>query len=428
MDITLIPSKLNGTIIARPSRLYSLLHATCQALALHQVKSGAARAEDANAAGAKDFRRLPGCWSEDLEAVLDCFKVLAEDAPALPCRNNATAFCMMVPIAAATKHKVSFTGSVEFPNSMVLPIAEVLKRRGVSFSKGSLKIRRRDRDKIAEICTLSQRVSYGAFSLTGREDPWFLAGLLLALPLLEGNSSVRMTTMPESTEIPDMAVTVLRQYGVTVMRSVDDYGYPHFEIPGNQRYKIPPTVQLEGDWTRASFWLGCGALGGNVTVRGLSADSRQVSRQILDKLHSLGAATGLATDSAAVVSGPLKGCNINASRIPELVPILSVIMANAEGTSMLTGIDSEDFAPVFRVLDAFGADISDGGSGFSFTGKAVLSGGEINSGGDPVIVMLATAASCISRMPVTIRDAGVVNKLYPDFFSDYVALGGKIEK
>ena len=49
MDITLIPSKLNGTIIARPSRLYSLLHATCQALALHQVKSGAARAEYARA-------------------------------------------------------------------------------------------------------------------------------------------------------------------------------------------------------------------------------------------------------------------------------------------------------------------------------------------------------------------------------------------
>ena len=87
------------------------------------------------------------------------------------------------------------------------------------------------------------------------------------------------------------------------------------------------------------------------------------------------------------------------------------------------GLDLEGI----RVLDAFGADISDGGSCFSFTGRAVLSGGEINSMGDPLIVMAATAASCISRMPVTIRGAGVINKKYPDFFADYLALGGQVE-
>ncbi len=428
MDITLIPTKLNGTINTRPSVLYSLLHATCQALALHQVRTGASGAGPAGAARAKDFTRLPGCWSRDLEVVLNCFESLGGDAPALFCSDNVKAFSMMLPIAAATKQKVSFTGSGEFPNSVVLPLADVLKLRGVSFSKGSLKIKRRDRERIHEICTLSKKVSYGSFSLTGREDPYFIAGLLLALPLLEGNSSVRMTTMPDSTELPDMAVTVLRQYGVAILRSVDDYGYPFFEIPGNQTFRIPETVSLEGDWTRAAFWLGCGALGGNVTVRGLSGDSHQVCRQILDKLHSLGAATGLSTDSANVVSGVLQGCNINASRIPDLVPILSVIMAHASGTSMLTGIDSDQFASVFRVLDAFDADISDGGSGFSFTGRAILTGGEIDASSDPLIVLTATAASCICRMPVTIRNAGIINKTFPGFFEDYTALGGKIER
>lgn len=428
MDITLIPTKLNGTINARPSAVYSLLHATCQSLALHQVRTGASDAATANAARAKDYTRLPGCWSKDLEVVLHCFESLSGDAPTLFCADNLDAFSMMLPIAALTKQKVAFTGSGEFPNSILLPMADVLKPRGVTFSRGTLKIKRRDRDRIHEICTLTKRASYGAYSLTGREDPYFIAGLLLALPLHEGNSSVRMTTMPDSTELPDMTISVLRQYGVTVLRSVDDYGYPFYEIPGNQKLCIPDTVSLEGDWTRAAFWLGCGALGGNVTVRGLSSDSHQVCRQILDKLHSLGAATGLATDSANVVSGVLQGCNINASRILDLVPILSVIMSYASGTSMLTGIDSDEFSSVFRVLDAFGADISDGGSGFSFTGRAVLTGGEIDATGDPVIVMTATAASCICRMPVTIRNAGVINKLFPGFFEDYTALGGKIER
>ena len=428
MDITLIPTKLNGKIDARPSAVYSLLHATCQALAVHQVRAGDTTAEAANAARAKDSTRLPGCWSKDLEVVLSCFEEISGDAPTLFCADNVNAFSMMLPIAALLKQKVSFTGSGEFPNSIVLPLADVLKPRGVTFTRGTLKIKRRDRDRIHEICTLTKRASYGSFSLTGREDPYFIAGLLLALPLHEGNSSIRMTTMPDSTELPDMAISVLRQYGVAVLRSVDDYGYPFYEIPGNQKMCIPDTVSLEGDWTRAAFWLGCGALGGNVTVRGLSGDSHQVCRQILDKLHSLGAATGLTTDSANVVSGMLKGCNINASRIPDLVPILSVIMAHASGTSMLTGIDSEEFASVFRVLDAFDADISDGGSGFSFTGRAILTGGEIDGTSDPLIVLTATAASCICRLPVTIRNAGVINKVFPGFFEDYTALGGKIER
>lgn len=428
MDVTLFPSKLNGTIIARPSLSYSLLHATCQAMALHQSARGMTDRQTANVSKAKDYSRLPGCWSEDLDIIQRCFDVLDGDAPTLFVSDNWNAFSMMLAIAAGTKYKVSFTGSDDVPTNVVVPMVDVLKRRGVTFSKGTLKIRRRDRDYMQEICTMTKRLQYGSFSLSGREDPFFVAGLMMVLPLLEGNSSLRMTTMPESMELPDMTVSVLRQYDVKIFKSVDDYGYPCYDIPGNQQYRIPDKVSLEGDWTRASFWLGCGALGGNVTVRGLSGDTGQTARQIMDKLHSLGAATGQGTDSANVIAGSLKGCNINGSRIPDLVPILSVVMAYAQGSSMLSGINTEAFASVFRVLDAFGADISDGGSCFSFTGRAVLSGGEIDAAGDPNIVLAATAASCVSRMPVTIRGAGIINKVYPDFFDDYVTLGGRMEE
>lgn len=129
-----------------------------------------------------------------------------------------------------------------------------------------------------------------------------------------------------------------------------------------------------------------------------------------------------------MIAGKLRGCNINAAHIPELVPALSVVMATAPGTSMLTGLDGQDQNSVFRALDVLGADVSNGGSGFSFTGKAILTGGEINSFSDPAVVMVATAASCLCRMPVTIRNAGVVNRVYPNFFDDFEKLGGVIER
>ena len=100
MDITLSPTKLNGTINARPSAVYSLLHATCQSLALHQVRTGASDPAAANAARAKDYTRLPGCWSKDLEVVLHCFESLSGDAPTLFCADNLNAFSMVLPIAA----------------------------------------------------------------------------------------------------------------------------------------------------------------------------------------------------------------------------------------------------------------------------------------------------------------------------------------
>ena len=138
-----------------------------------------------------------------------------------------------------------------------------------------------------------------------------------------------------------------------------------------------------------------------------------------------GAGTGLGEDGANVTAASLKGCNLSAARIPDLVPILSVAMAAASGTSMLTDIGTS-IGPVCETLEALGADVSYGGVGLSFTGRPFFNGGDIDPKGDPLVVMIAAAASCLCAEPVRIRNAGIVNKAYPDFFDDLAALGGKI--
>ena len=140
----------------------------------------------------------------------------------------------------------------------------------------------------------------------------------------------------------------------------------------------------------------------------------------------MGAGTGIGEGGANVTAVNLHGCNINASRIPDLIPILAVAMSVAEGTSMLTDTAGYDLDAVFHTLDILEADISYGGAGLSFTGRAVLSGGEVDPKGDPLIILIASAASCVSRLPVTIRNAGIINKVYPGFFEDFAALGGKV--
>ena len=433
MDIVLTPTKLNGTIDARPSLTCVCLHEIAQDLAGAQPGENSPRNRDLSPADAKatpaaprDFCGQTDLWSPLLEKVRDCFQRLSEPDGMPNCGNDPSALALLLPIASVLKDRVSFIGEKGCPRDILPAAQEALGRFGPSFSCGSLKLRRRDRKKFEEICTLSGRLTYGHISLTGKEDPWFVTGLLFALPLLEGNSTLRMTTLPESTALAEMAVDVLRQYDVTVNFNVDENGYPSFDIPGNQRYRIPGEIAIEGDWSRAAFWLCCGALGGNVTVRGLSADSLQPSRQILDKLHAMGAASGIGESSANVTAATLRGCNINASRIPDLVPVLAVALASASGPSMLTDAAGADLDAVCGVLTRLGADVTIDGSGLTINGKPFFAGGEIIPEDDPLAVLVAAEASCVCGEPVLIRDAGIINKYSPGFFDDFAALGGRI--
>lgn len=414
MDIILTPTKLKGTLDARPWAVSAHLHNIAQHLAGN-------RGDDASSEAG-----LPEILSEDQAATIRCLRALLDGEPMLDCGKSIRTLTLLYPLAAAMRGNVSFVGDLATDWESVLPLFDGLRRRNTNYSQGSLKIRRRDRKRIREICTLTGRLEYGHFSLTGKEDPWFMAGLLLALPLLEGNSTLRMTTMPETDEIPAMTVDVLQQYGIDAVPSVDDYGYPSYEIAGSQVYCAPEAISVEGDWSQAAFWLCCGALGGNVTVRGLRADSPQASRQILDKLHAMGAGTGLGEGSANVTAAKLTGCNINAGRIPDLVPILAVAMASASGTSMLTDSGRSDLESIQRAIILLGGDVLLEGDKLDFRGKPVLTGGEVDPLGDPAAVLTAAGASCICAEPVLIRNAGIINKYYPDFFRDFAALGGRI--
>ena len=249
MDIVLTPTKLNGTIDARPSLTCVCLHEIAQDLAGAQPGENSPRNRDLSPADAKatpaaprDFCGQTDLWSPLLEKVRDCFQRLSEPDGMPNCGNDPSALALLLPIASVLKDRVSFIGEKGCPRDILPAAQEALGRFGPSFSCGSLKLRRRDRKKFEEICTLSGRLTYGHISLTGKEDPWFVTGLLFALPLLEGNSTLRMTTLPESTALAEMAVDVLRQYGVTVNFNVDENGYPSFDIPGNQRYRIPGEI------------------------------------------------------------------------------------------------------------------------------------------------------------------------------------------
>lgn len=99
-------------------------------------------------------------------------------------------------------------------------------------------------------------------------------------------------------------------------------------IPGGQRAKLPRITEVEGDYSNAAFFLCAGALSKRgVRVLGLAKNSVQGDRMVLDILRRFGAEIREENDAVTVRKGSLKGIEIDAGPIPDLIPVLSTVAA-----------------------------------------------------------------------------------------------------
>lgn len=175
----------------------------------------------------------------------------------------------MIPIAAAGAVTACFTGCGRLPQRPIGIYLDCLAEKGVSMqTEGGLPL------------TVSGALCSGVYSLPGNVSSQFVTGLLLALPLLGGDSEIRLTSPLESAGYIDMTIETMAQFDVQVQKT----GASYF-IKGGQRY-IPRDITCEGDWSQAAFFLAAGALGGSVTVQGLNLSSAQGDRMCAMLLSS----------------------------------------------------------------------------------------------------------------------------------------------
>ena len=147
----------------------------------------------------------------------------------------------------------------------------------------------------------------GAYRLPGDVSSQFFTGLLYALSLLEGESTVVSTTKLESSEYIDMTVEAMARAGVDVRFEADKNTY-HVK---SKKYNTF-TGEVEGDWSQAGFWYAAKALGNAVEPEGVRADSAQGDRIVAEHFLAL-------TGEGDVT--------IDVSNCPDLVPPLAVMAA-----------------------------------------------------------------------------------------------------
>lgn len=286
MNVLLKPSKLQGTLDAIPSKSHAHRILIAQKLAQLQGQQKA------------DSLVIP-TFSEDIGATKNCLVQMDKDMPYLDCRESGSTLRFMLPVAMALKNEAVFIGSGKLPYRPISPLKEEMETHGCRFYMGNNK--QNFNGKYKEICTIRGRLQPGEYSLPGNISSQFITGLLFALPILDGDSVLKLTTKLESAGYVDLTLDVLKDFGIEIKSKTSPEGFQKYEIAGNQRYLEPDGLAVEGDWSNAAFWLAGGALGGNVTVRGLNLHSSQRDKEILNVLRDMGA-------DISIAGSPVNSC------------------------------------------------------------------------------------------------------------------------
>lgn len=407
MNVTITPGKLSGAVTPPPSK--SQAHRLLIAAALAQGESVISNV----------------AFSQDIEATVECLEELGagfsrvEGAvtvrgmganpmsplrrmayPRLNCGESGSTLRFLIPVALAVRGGGVFTGRGRLMERPLEPYFHLFDEKGIfhEYKDGAL--------------TAAGMLTPGEYRLPGDVSSQFVTGLLYALPLLEGDSEIVLTTPLESRGYVDMTAEALGQFGVRVEARENG-----FFIPGGQLYR-PRSLAVEGDWSQAGFWFAAASLGAQLDVRGMKFPSVQGDWRFLDLLEQMhGAAEA----------------ELDVSQYPDLVPPLAAAAALEEGrTISLTNAarlrlkESDRLASVTQVLNALGADVAEGPDFLTIRGKERLAGGvAVDSFNDHRIAMMAAIAATRCINPVTINGAECVAKSYPDFWEEYERLGGK---
>ena len=313
---------------------------------------------------------------------------------------------LFTPIAALCDRRMTITGTGTMLRRPIGMMIDPLRNLGVQVrSNGYLPI------------TVQGPLRGGETDVEAYVSSQFLTGLLMSLPLAEGDTILHVE-QPNS--LPYLAVTV--DLASKFRIRMEHNGFREFFIPRGQHYH-PAKLHIEGDWSSAAFMLVAGAIAGEVTAKRMNTLSLQADLAIIQALTKAGAVIITTPDEITVRKRELTGFDFDATQRPDLFPILAVLGANCEGTTHIRGVnrlvykESNRAEAIVSEYTKLGMDVALEDDVMTVRGGS-LSGGTIDSCNDHRIAMAAAIAALAASGPVTITNAQAVTKSYPRFWDD----------
>jgi len=349
------------------------------------------------------------------ELIIKGARILKEEK--LNCGESGLAIRMFSPIAALYPAEITMVGSNSLKKRPMGMIEEALNQLGVkcSTSGGFLPL------------TIEGPIRGGYCEIDGSVSSQLLTGLLMALPLAEKDSEIKVSNLKSKPYI-DMTIQLLRKFGI----SIECIGYELFRIPGKQEY-MPRKYTVESDWSGGAFLLVAGAINGSLNVQGLHTDSKQSDMAVLSALEKAGAKMKIREDQIDISKSELKAFEFDATESPDLFPPLVALASFCTGISSISGVsrliykESDRATTLKEEFGKMNINIEITGDLMKITGGQPT-GARVESHDDHRIAMAVAVAALGASGKVNIRDSQCVAKSYPGFFDDIRYLGAIVRE
>lgn len=389
MKVKILPSKTSGEVSAPPSKSFAHRYLIGSVLSRGKcVIKNIADSDDISAT-LSCIEQLGGSVTKDgnTVTVIPTNEKQIENA-VFDCKESGSTLRFFIPVVLATGAKnCTFSGSGRL-------LARGIKEYEKLFENSDAIIK--SDEKSIEV---NGKLTAGNYEISGEVSSQYTTGMLFALSVLEGKSTLKITGNAESRAYVDMTIKVLKDFGADIAEPEKNF----FEINGKGRLS-PGEFTVEGDWSNAAFLIALSRLVGTISVSGLNENSVQGDR------FSSVAFDALDGENAEI---DLKDC-------PDLAPILFAYAAYKNGgkftnTRRLRVKESDRANVMAEELKKFGANVKVYENSVEIE-KTQLKPPIVPLCGhnDHRIVMALSVLAAV--LGAEIDGAEAVNKSYPDFF------------
>ncbi len=416
MNVVITPKPLKGCVPIPPSKSQS--HRAIIAASLSRGKSvisNIAYSEDIIATisameklGAK-FNKL-----KNQLTITGVNKISFNDDNFVECNESGSTLRFIIPIFALSKDKVVFTGKRSLFRRPMTVYEDIFNEANLSFQKND--------DSII----ISGGLTNGVYKIPGNISSQFISGLLFALPLAKGDSSIILTTPLESRQYVDMTIETLKLFQINITETEKGY-----YIKGNQTYR-GKSITIEGDYSQLAFFGVAAQFNNDILCKNIPLESKQPDRLVLEYIRQMGGKFEIKNTGILFKKSLTHGIDIDVSQCPDIAPILSVLAALSKGktkilnASRLKMKESNRLLSTYETLIKLGVKVEMGEDYLIIEGQTSFQGGVFDSYQDHRIVMSIAIASSKAETPIMIQHAEAINKSYPSFFIDLENLGADI--
>lgn len=261
---------------------------------------------------------------------------------------------------------------------------------------------------------ISGEIKSGEFEFLENKSSQYISAIMLSASKISGKTTIKLKEIPESLGYIDITRKVLKDFNVSVEK--EDHSY----FIENPQIKSPKNYYVEGDWSNSAFFYGANLINSQIKINNLNKNSLQKDREIVEIIEKI-----------KICKKENKGLEIDISQIPDLCPILAVLLTILDKDSYIINgkrlrlKESDRLESTSKMLNDLGAKCEIIGDSLKISGKIKM--GEVDSFNDHRIVMASAIASLLSSGDIIIKNYKAVNKSYPSFFETFKKLGGRFE-